>query len=76
MIEVPLWIFVLICIATYINFLQLLSLASKLKKNNVQDMINGQIVSKGFDDIANDMDDLVRKVDKLEAIHEYRESKK
>ena len=39
-------------------------------------MINGQIVSKGFDDIANDMDDLVRKVDKLEAIHEYRESKK
>ena len=58
MIEVPLWIFVLICIATYINFLQLISLASKLKKNNVQDIINGQIVSK------------------VEAIHEYRESKK
>ena len=32
MIEVPLWIFVLICIATYINFLQLISLASKIKK--------------------------------------------
>ena len=52
MIEVPLWIFILICIATYVNVLQYLSLSSKLKRNIKQDNVNGLIVSKGFDEIA------------------------
>ena len=75
MIEVPLWIFVLICIATYINFLQLISLSGKLKKNNIQDIINGQTVNKGFDEIAQDMDELYSKIDKLEAINDYKKGK-
>jgi hypothetical protein len=75
MIEVPLWIFVLICIATYVNVLQYLSLSSKLKRNIKQDNVNGMIVSKGFDEIAHDIDDLASKIDKLEAIYEYKESK-
>ena len=75
MIEVPLWIFVMICIATYINVLQYLSLSSKLKINIKQDNVNGMIVSKGFDEIAHDMDELYSKIDKLEAIHEYKEGK-
>lgn len=75
MIEVPLWIFVLICIATYINVLQYIVLSGKLKRNIKQDNVNGMIVSKGFDEIAHDMDELYSKIDKLEAIHEYKEDK-
>ena len=69
MIEVPLWIFILICIATYINFIQYINLAKRLKENIRQDNVNGMIVSKGFDEIANDMDDLSQKVERLEVIH-------
>lgn len=76
MIEVPLWIFVMICIATYINVLQYIVLSGKLKRNIKQDNVNGMIVSKGFDEIAQDMDELYSKIDKLEAIHEYEKSKK
>jgi len=76
MIEVPLWIFILICVATYVNVLQYLSLSSKLKRNIKQDNVNGMIVSKGFDEIAHDIDDLASKIDKLEAIYEYENSKK
>ena len=76
MIEVPLWIFVTICIATYINVLQYIVLSGKLKRNIKQDNVNGMIVSKGFDEIAQDMDELYSKIDKLEAIHEYKEGKK
>ena len=76
MIEVPLWIFILICIATYINFIQYINLAKRLKENIRQDNVNGIIVSKGFDEIANDMDDLSQKVERLEVIHEYNENKK
>ena len=75
MIEVPLWIFVLICVATYVNVLQYLSLSSKLKRNIKQDNVNGMIVSKGFDEIAHDMDELYSKIDRLEAVHEYKEGK-
>ena len=75
MIEVPLWIFVLICIATYINVLQYIVLSGKLKRNIKQDNVNGMILSKGFDEIAHDMDELYSKIDKLEAIHEYKEGK-
>ena len=75
MIEVPLWIFVLICVATYVNVLQYLSLSSKLKRNIKQDNVNGMIVSKGFDEIAQDMDELYSKIDRLEAVHEYKEGK-
>jgi len=76
MIEVPFWIFVLICIATYVNVLQYLTLALRLKRNITQDNVNGMIVSKGFDEIAQDMDMLTSKIEKLEVINEYKESKK
>ena len=76
MIEVPLYVFILICLATYINVLQFIVLSGKLKRNIKQDNVNGMIVSKGFDEIAHDMDELYSKIDKLEAIHEYKENKK
>ena len=76
MIEVDLWVFILICVATYVNFLQYVSLSSKLKANIKQDNVNGMIVSKGFDEIANDINHLTIKLDKLEAIYEYKEKSK
>ena len=76
MIEVPLWIFILICVATYINVLQYIVLSGKLKRNIKQDNVNGMIVSKGFDEIAHDMDELYSKIDRLESIHEYEKNKK
>ena len=76
MIEVDLWVFILICVATYVNFLQYVSLSSKLKANIKQDNVNGMIVSKGFNEIAQDIDHLTTKIDKLEMIYEYKEKSK
>ena len=75
MIEVELWVFILICIGTYLNFIQYVNLSSKLKQNIRQDNVNGMIVSKGFNEIAHDIDNLTSKIDKLEAIYEYKEEK-
>jgi len=75
MIEVDLWVFILLCVGTYVNFLQYVSLSSKLKANIKQDNVNGMIVSKGFNEIAQDIDHLTSKIDKLEAIYEYKEEK-
>ena len=59
----------------YINVLQYIVLSGKLKRNIKQDNVNGMIVSKGFDEIAHDMDELYSKIDRLEAVHEYKEGK-
>lgn len=74
MIEVPLWIFFLICLATYINLFTLISMSGKLKRNDLQTVINGQIVSRGFEDVARDIDGLSKSVDRLEAVNDYREN--
>ena len=76
MIEVPLWIFFLICLATYINLFTLISMSGKLKKNDLQTVINSQIVSRGFEDVARDIDELSKSLDRLEAINDYEDSKK
>tara|TARA_R110001592_G_scaffold187732_2_gene432589 strand:+ start:1055 stop:1285 length:231 start_codon:yes stop_codon:yes gene_type:complete len=76
MIEVPLWIFFLICLATYINLFTLISMSGKLKKNDLQTVINSQIVSRGFEDVARDIDELSKSLDRLEAIDDYKDSKK
>jgi len=76
MIEVPLWIFFLICLATYINLFTLISMSGKLKKNDLQTVINSQIVSRGFEDVARDIDELSKSLDRLEAIDDYKDSQK
>ena len=76
MIEVPLWIFFLICLATYINLFTLISMSGKLKKNDLQTVINSQIVSRGFEDVARDIDELSKSLDRLEAIDDYKDNKK
>ena len=76
MIEVPLWIFFLICLATYINLFTLISMSGKLKKNDLQTVINSQIVSRGFEDVARDIDELSKSLDRLEAINDYEDNKK
>ena len=76
MIEVPLWIFFLICLATYINLFTLIGMSGKLKKNDLQTVINSQIVSRGFEDVARDIDELSKSLDRLEAIDDYKDSKK
>ena len=76
MIEVPLWIFFLICLATYINLFTLIGMSGKLKKNDLQTVINSQIVSRGFEDVARDIDELSKSLDRLEAIDDYKDNKK
>ena len=76
MIEVPLWIFFLICLATYINLFTLIGMSGKLKKNDLQTVINSQIVSRGFEDVARDIDELSKSLDRFEAIDDYKDSKK
>ena len=76
MIEVPLWIFFLICLATYINLFTLISMSGRLRKNDLQTVINSQIVSRGFEDVAKDIDEISKGLDRLEAIDDYKDNKK
>mgnify|MGYP001381577920 FL=1 len=76
MIEVPLWIFFLICLATYINLFTLISMSGRLRKNDLQTVINSQIVSRGFEDVARDIDEISKGLDRLEAIDDYKDNKK
>jgi len=41
----------------------------------VQSVINARATSQGFEDIACDIDGIVRTVDKLEAVNDYKEGK-
>tara|TARA_R110000744_G_scaffold88376_1_gene172241 strand:+ start:719 stop:874 length:156 start_codon:yes stop_codon:yes gene_type:complete len=51
-------------------------MSGKLKKNDLQTVINSQIVSRGFEDVARDIDELSKSLDRLEAINDYEDNKK
>ena len=76
MVEVDLWIFILLVVGTYLNFIQYVSLHSKMKFNTKQGNMNGLVVSTGFTQIASDITNLTNKVERLESIYEYSQQKK
>lgn len=73
-VEVPIWLFFIICLFIYINFFMILDMSKRLRSNDLQMLINSKMVSQSFEDIAKDMDLLVKTVDKLEAEHDYKKT--
>lgn len=51
-------------------------MSGRLRKNDLQTVINSQIVSRGFEDVARDIDEISKGLDRLEAIDDYKDNKK
>ena len=75
MVEMPIWMLGLFIFAIFILFLMLLESNRKIKNINLQTMINSQLVSKSFEEIAIDMDALNDIIRKLDADYEYKNTK-
>lgn len=73
-VEVPIWLFFIICLFIYINFFMILDMSKRLRSNDLQNLINLKMVNQSFEDIAKDMDLLVKTVDKLEAENDYKKT--
>tara|TARA_R110000744_G_scaffold340476_1_gene445725 strand:- start:229 stop:462 length:234 start_codon:yes stop_codon:yes gene_type:complete len=75
MVEMPIWMLGLFIFAIFILFSMLLESNQKIKNINLQTMINSQLVSKSFEEIAIDMDALNDIIRKLDADYEYKNTK-
>ncbi len=75
MVEIPIWMLALFTFAIYVLFMMLLDANRKINNINLQTVINSQVVSKSFEEIAIDMDGIYKTVNKLDAIYEYKKSK-
>ena len=75
MVEMPIWMLGLFIFAIFILFSMLLESNRKIKNINLQTMINSQLVSKSFEEIAIDMDALNDIIRKLDADYEYKNTK-
>ena len=75
MVEMPIWMLGLLIFAIFILFSMLLENNRKIKNINLQTIINSQLVSKSFEEIAIDMDALNDVIRKLDTEYEYKKSK-
>tara|TARA_R110000782_G_scaffold173096_1_gene264663 strand:+ start:30 stop:263 length:234 start_codon:yes stop_codon:yes gene_type:complete len=75
MVEMPIWMLGLFIFAIFILFSMLLESNRKIKNINLQTIINSQLVSKSFEEIAIDMDALNDIIRKLDADYEYKNTK-
>lgn len=75
MVEIPIWMLALFTFAIYVLFMMLLDANRKINNINLQTIINSQVVSKSFEEIAIDMDGIFKTVNKLDAVYEYKKSK-
>lgn len=75
MVEMPIWMLGLFIFAIFILFSMLLENSKKIKNINLQTIINSQLVSKSFEEIAIDMDALNDVIRKLDTEYEYKKSK-
>lgn len=75
MVEMPIWMLGLLIFAIFILFSMLLENNRKIKNINLQTIINSQLISKSFEEIAIDMDALNDVIRKLDIEYEYKKSK-
>lgn len=52
----------------------ILDMSKRLRSNDLQNLVNLKMVNQSFEDIAKDMDLLVKTVDKLEAEYDYKKT--
>lgn len=76
MIEIPTWILALLVFAIFILFVLLLEAQQRITYLFKQSIINANLTSQSFNEIAFDMDNINDTVRKLEAAHEYKKTNK
>jgi len=72
MLEMPIWMLALLVFAIFILFVMLLEAQTKIKNLMLQSIINANLTTQSFNDIAVDMDSINEIVRKLEAEYEYK----
>ena len=72
MLEMPIWMLALLVFAIFILFALLLEAQNKIRNIILQSIINANLTSQGFNDIAVDMDQINEVVRKLEAEYEFK----
>ena len=68
----PIWMLALLVFAIFILFVMLLEAQTKIKNLMLQSIINANLTTQSFNDIAVDMDSINEIVRKLEAKYEYK----
>ena len=74
MVEIPIWLLVCFTFAIFVLFMMHLEAQSKIHKMYMQTIINSQLVSKSFQEIAVDMDQINTTLHKLDAAYEYKKT--
>mgnify|MGYP003669617248 FL=1 len=72
MLEMPIWMLALLVFAIFILFALLLEAQNKIRNIILQSIVNANLTSQGFNDIAVDMDQINEIVRKLEAEYEFK----
>jgi len=72
MLEMPIWMLALLVFAIFILFALLLEAQHKIRNIILQSIVNANLTSQGFNDIAVDMDQINEVVRKLEAEYEFK----
>lgn len=68
----PIWMLALLVFAIFILFALLLEAQNKIRNIILQSIVNANLTSQGFNDIAVDMDQINEVVRKLEAEYEFK----
>ena len=68
----PIWMLALLVFAIFILFALLLEAQNKIRNLMLQSIVNANLTSQGFNDIAVDMDQINEVVRKLEAEYEFK----
>lgn len=76
MIAIPIWILALLVFSIFILFVILLEAQQKITYLFKQSIINADLTSQSFSEIAFDMDNINDTVRKLEAEYEYKKLSK
>jgi len=74
MVEMPIWVLVCFTFAIYVLFMMHLEAQNKLQRMHAQTIINSQLVSNSFQEIAFDMDQINTTLHKLDAAYEYKKT--
>ena len=72
MLEMPIWMLALLVFAIFILFALLLEAQNKIRNLMLQSIVNANLTSQSFNDIAVDMDQINEVVRKLEAEYEFK----
>ena len=70
----PIWMLALLVFAIFILFALLLEAQNKIRNIILQSIVNANLTSQGFNDIAVDMDQINEVVRKLEAAYEFKKN--